>query len=282
VTDPACPNPAELKGRCATQVPTKSSASATLKPETSRQFSAGLVFEPAKEVSLTLDYWNINKKDTIGVIAADNLLTTPDLLKKFGSRVKRNAAGFILFVETPVDNLGDLKMSGFDVDVRGRLALSEGSGRINLGLAGSYVANYDAQKYTGGPTGKFAGTGGDSSIAPVPRWQHTLSAEWQYNAVSFMVENVYTRGWTESAASVGANVGVEVAHRVSNSDRFNMSAAYKGIKNVTARLGVRNVFDAEPPYTASSSYGSHAAGYAASFTDPRGRFWYGSLAYQFK
>ncbi|MDC8770159.1 TonB-dependent receptor [Roseateles albus] len=282
VTDPACPDPAELGGRCNTQVPTKSSASSSLKPETSKQFTAGLVFEPAKEVSLTLDYWNINKKDTIGVIAADTLLTTPDLLKKFGSRVKRNAAGFILFVETPVDNLGDLKMSGFDVDVRGRIALSEGSGRINLGLAGSYVANYDAQKYTGGATGKFAGTGGDSTIAPVPRWQHTLSAEWQYSAFSFMVENVYTRGWTESAASVGANVGVEVAHRVSNSDRFNMSAAYKGIKNVTARLGIRNVFDSEPPYTASSSYGSHAAGYAASFTDPRGRFWYGSLAYQFK
>jgi hypothetical protein len=32
----------------------------------------------------------------------------------------------------------------------------------------------------------------------------------------------------------------------------------------------------------SSSYGSHAAGYAASFADPRGRFFYASLGYQFK
>jgi iron complex outermembrane receptor protein len=54
------------------------------------------------------------------------------------------------------------------------------------------------------------------------------------------------------------------------------------VKNLTVRVGVRNLFDKEPPFTASSSYGSHAAGYAASFADPRGRFFYASLGYQFK
>ena len=58
--------------------------------------------------------------------------------------------------------------------------------------------------------------------------------------------------------------------------------AYRGIKGMTARLGVRNLLDTAPPFTASASYGSHATGYAASFTDPRGRFFYASLAYQFK
>ena len=32
----------------------------------------------------------------------------------------------------------------------------------------------------------------------------------------------------------------------------------------------------------SESYGSHATGYAASFSDPRGRFYYASVSYQFK
>ncbi|MCV2362629.1 TonB-dependent receptor [Paucibacter sp. DJ1R-11] len=281
VEDPQCPDPTELAGRCNTQVPTKSSAAPNLKPEKSRQFSAGVVFEPSKSLTMAVDYYNITKKDTIGVIAADTLLTNPDLLSRFGSRVKRNAQKFILYVETPVDNLGDLKISGVDVDVRGRLNLGEG-GRLNLGVAGSYVIKYDAQKYSGGPTGHFAGTGGDSTVAPVPRWQHTATAEWQYSNVSLTLEHVYTRGWLESAASVDANIGVFAPHQVRNSERVNMSVAYKGIKGVTARLGVRNVFDEEPPYVASSSYGSHAAGYAASFTDPRGRFWYGSLSYQFK
>jgi iron complex outermembrane receptor protein len=40
--------------------------------------------------------------------------------------------------------------------------------------------------------------------------------------------------------------------------------------------------DRLPPYTDVSSYGSHAAGWANSFADPRGRFWWGSVTYTFK
>jgi iron complex outermembrane receptor protein len=41
------------------------------------------------------------------------------------------------------------------------------------------------------------------------------------------------------------------------------------------------VFDADPPFTAVSSYGSHAAGFAGSFADPRGRIWYAAATYKF-
>ncbi|MGN6829473.1 TonB-dependent receptor [Paucibacter sp. M5-1] len=281
VNDPECPRPSEVNGRCASQLPTRSVASANLKPEKSRQISAGVVFEPARNLSLGLDYWRIQKKSQIGVIAANTLLEDPVLYQRFNSRVKRNADGFILYVETPVDNLGDLRTSGVDIDVRSSLELGEG-GRLNLGVGGTYVNQYDAQKYAGGPYGKFAGSGGDSTVPPVPRWQHTATAEWQFQNFGFTVEHVYTRGWTESAASVNANVFVNAPHRVSNTERVNLAFSYLGFKNLKLRLGVRNAFDDEPPYVASSSFGSHAAGYAASFADPRGRFWYGTASYQFK
>ena len=71
-------------------------------------------------------------------------------------------------------------------------------------------------------------------------------------------------------------------HKVSDSSRWNLSGTYRGIKDLTLRAGVRNIFDKLPPFTASSSYGSHAAGYAGSFVDPRGRFWYVTANYQFK
>lgn len=283
VLDPACPNPAELQGRCNSQVVTKSTAATSLKPETSRQFSMGVVFEPVKAMSITLDYWNIEKKDQIGVIAAESLMTTPALATKFASRIKRGADGYILFVETPVDNLGDLKTSGLDFDIRGRLSMGT-SGKLNLGFAGTYVNNYDAQKYAGGQVDQFVGTGGDGSVPPIPKWQTSASAEWMYGDVGVTLEHAFTQGWFESVNSVCNNVGGDCVegHSVTNSSRFNLSVAYRGIKDLTARLGVRNLLNTEPPYTASSSYGSHAAGYAASFTDPRGRFIYGSLAYKFK
>ncbi len=283
VLDPACPNPAEIEGRCNSQVVTKSTAAASLKPETSRQFSFGMVFEPIKAMSITLDYWRIRKNDQIGVIAADTLMTTPALATRFSNRIKRGPDGYILFVETPVDNLGDLQTSGLDFDIRGRVNMG-GSGKLNLGFAGTYVNSYESQKYAGGEVSQFAGTGGDGSVAPVPKWQTTTTAEWLYGSVGVTLEHTFTQGWLESVTSVCNNVGGDCVegYQVKNASRFNLSMAYRGVKGMTARLGVRNLFDQAPPFTASASYGSHAAGYAASFTDPRGRFFYGSLAYQFK
>lgn len=281
ITDPACPDPAELNGRCTTQWTIKQTAAPGLKPETSRQFNAGVVFAPSSKMSVTLDYWNIEKKDQIGVIAADVLMASSELLARFPNRIKRGPDGFMQYVETPVDNLGNLKTSGLDLDVRGRIGMAS-AGNLNLGLAGTYVHKYTAQKYAGGSYKEYVGTGGDGSQAPVPKWQHTASAEWQLNAMSVTLEHVYTQGWVEAADRVAASVDVAEPYTVKASSRYNLGASYKGMKDITLRVGVRNLLNTEPPYVASSSYGSHAAGYAASFTDPRGRFFYASLNYQFK
>src|SRR6185369_8287268 len=106
--------------------------------------------------------------------------------------------------------------------------------------------------------------------------------DWQQGPWGVTLENQFVKGWTESAALVDANIGVAQDYHVKDSSRWNLSGAYSGIKNLTVRLGIRNVFDKEPPFTAVPSYGSHAAGYAASFVDPRKRFFYASLGYQFK
>jgi len=87
---------------------------------------------------------------------------------------------------------------------------------------------------------------------------------------------------TESAELVEANIGVAEEHKVKDTIRWNLAGTWTGVKSLTLKLGIRNLFDEEPPFTASSSYGSHAAGYAASFADPRGRFFYGVVTYQFK
>jgi iron complex outermembrane receptor protein len=73
-----------------------------------------------------------------------------------------------------------------------------------------------------------------------------------------------------------------VEHKVKDSSRWNMAVGWKPMPALALRVGARNVFDQDPPFTAVSSYGSHVTGYAGSFVDPRGRFWYLSASYQFK
>ncbi|MBV8633291.1 MAG: TonB-dependent receptor [Burkholderiaceae bacterium] len=45
-----------------------------LKPETSRTVSLGMVLEPVKGFATSIDYWNINRKNTIGLESAAQLL----------------------------------------------------------------------------------------------------------------------------------------------------------------------------------------------------------------
>ena len=280
LVDPACPIANDA--RCESQFNERFASSSDLKPEKSRQFSAGLVLEPVKWLSTTIDYWYIEKKDQISVVTGDAILTDPALLAKFSSRIHRTPDGFISYIDTPVENLGDLKTSGFDIDISTRWNLDD-IGKLAVNLNGTYVSSWKRQAYRGGDFTSYVGTAGDGgSVQPHPRWQHSLSFDFQRDDWGVALENVFVKGWTESATLVEANVGVHEEYKVKDSVRWNLSGMYKGVKDVTIRLGIRNLFDKEPPFTAVSSYGSHAAGYAASFTDPRGRFYYASLGYAFK
>ena len=119
-------------------------------------------------------------------------------------------------------------------------------------------------------------------MQPKPKWQHVLAFDWTQGPWGVTLENTFVQGWTESAELVEANIGVAEEHKVKDTIRWNLAGTWTGVKSLTLKLGIRNLFDEEPPFTASSSYGSHAAGYAASFADPRGRFFYGVVTYQFK
>ncbi len=278
--DPDCPAGQADDPRCNTQFNVRLSSDKNLKAEKSRQFALGVVFEPVRDLSVAIDYWNIQKKNQIGVISGDTLMAEPGLYTKYKSRVKRSPTGFIAYIETPVENLGELKTSGFDIDIRSAFALGS-MGRLGVGFAATRTMKYELQNGKDLPFTDYVGKslGGNP---PVPEWQHTLSFDWTLGSWNVALENVFTKGWQESAAVVNTNLGVDAPYNVKDTSRWNLAVSYRGFKNLRMTLGARNAFDQDPPFVASSSYGSHAAGFAGSFADPRGRFIYGSVTYQFK
>ncbi|MDN3919500.1 TonB-dependent receptor plug domain-containing protein [Roseateles violae] len=281
LVDPDCPAGFEGDPRCETQFNVRLSSDPNLKPEKSRQSTAGIVVEPSRNVTASLDYWYIEKTDQIGTIGGDAIMADPVLYEKYKSRIHRLANGFISYIETPVENLGDLKTSGLDLEVRGNWPL--GGGRLGASFTGTYVFDRKQQNGKGEPFTSYEGTAGDgANVQPVPTWQHTLGFDYGFGDWVFALENVYVKGWTESAGLVEANVGVAQEHKVKDSSRWNASVSWKALKGLTLRLGARNLFDQAAPFTAVSSYGSHATGFAGSFVDPRDRFWYVTATYQFK
>ena len=62
-------------------------------------------------------------------------------------------------------------------------------------------------------------------------------------------------------------------------ETFDLQGTYSGIKNLKLTLGIKNVFDKDPPY--SNAPAQFQSGYDANYGDPRGRFYYAAVTYSF-
>ena len=67
-----------------------------------------------------------------------------------------------------------------------------------------------------------------------------------------------------------------VTRRIGTYTLWNLQGVYSGVRNTTITLGVRNLFDADPPFSNSARFG-----FLPDYGDPRGRTFYGKLAYSF-
>jgi len=232
------------------------------------------VFEPTAASSFALDYWNIEKKDAIGSVTADAILANPNdltLYNQFIGRFHRSAAGTTLYVDQPLENLGDLKTAGWDVDARMRF--TPPLARVTLSFQGTYVTKYEQQLGAGFPVASYLGNSFNGGNA-YPRWQHVAAIDVEHGPWLGTIEQTFTSGWVEAFAAGGT-------HDIPSTSRINLAATYSGIKHLKVKLGVRNVLDDLPPYTDVSSNGSHAAGWANAVADPRGRFWYTVVTFGF-
>ncbi|HXF79473.1 MAG TPA: TonB-dependent receptor [Usitatibacter sp.] len=279
VTDPGCPAQliADEDARCVdTQLNIRNVSSPNLKPETSTQWSLGFVVEPTRATSLALDYWRIEKKDTIGSVTGDVILANPSdltLYNRYISRFVRTPIGTTLYVDQPLENLGDLHTAGWDVDAKLRFD-AWGFARATLGLNGTYLTEWKLQQGKDFPFVSFLGNSFNGGNA-YPRWVHVATLDLDRGPWTGIIEQTYTSGWTEAFLGGGT-------HQIPSTSRINMAVKYSGIKHLSIKVGARNVLNELPPYTDVSSNGSHAAGWANAVADPRGRFWYTVLTYSFK
>ncbi len=278
VTDPGCPAAllADEDARCVdTQLNVRNIASTNLKPETSTQWSVGFVLEPIPSHSLALDYWRIEKKDAIGSITADAILGNASdrtLYNRYIARFHRSPIGTTLYVDQPLENLGQLKTAGWDVDLKARH--NPGFAKVSLSFVGTYLTEWKTQLGSDFPFVSYLGNSFNGGNA-YPRWTHVASVDLERGPWLCTIEQTYSAGWTEAFQAGGT-------HKIPGVSRINLSTKYSGIKHLAVKVGVRNVHDDLPPYTDVSSNGSHAAGWANAVADPRGRFWYTAVTYSFK
>lgn len=258
-----------------------------LTPEKSTSYTLGLVFEPARNLSMSVDFWQVKIKNLISPLPEQAVFGSASRYASRFVRCSQVAAGAvpgveitdidactnltstqdpIAFIDTPVENLGELHTSGVDLSLNWRLPPTE-FGAFGLGIDGTYVTKYKYQREKGGT---FIDAAGDySDNAPVFRWQHVLSATWNQGPWGATVSQRYKSHYTD----YGGQAKVD-AYSI-----FDASVSWTGIKNLVLTFGINNLLDEDPPK--SVQVNTFQRGYDPRFTDPLGRTFLVRAAYRF-
>jgi iron complex outermembrane receptor protein len=269
-----CPGGVAVSGAnpnvaCNQQQYIRSGGNVDLKPEKSKTFALGAVFEPSNTFSVSLDYFNIKIRDQIGTVSESTIFEN---YEKYASYFVYSADGKTLqYVNAVLDNLGEVKTSGIDASLRWKLPRSA-AGDFTFQFDGTWVHSYKYQNETGGEFVENVGVYGDSS--PVFRWKHNAAINWKKGVWSASLANKYLSGYVDEN-----DVADAYYHKVRAYSTYSLSASYAGLRNTDLTVGIKNLFDSAPPYTNQGT--TFQSGYDPRYTDPLGRTFYVKATYKF-
>ena len=283
--DPArCPQTNDSND-CGTQFNIQLGGTPTLKPETSTNYTLGVVFEPASGASIGLDAFKVKLKNPI-IFGIDPSALLDDEAR-FGKFITRGAPtancpgcpGPVLSIDQTNLNLGATNVDGVDADLRYRLPTDK-MGTFTFGLVGTYFTKYEIEQ----TDGSFLSV--VSTVSPivngaggvVPRWHHYLSLGWNVGPWEAVIAQNFQTKYTD----LTGNVAGAPDHEVASYQTFDLQGSYSGIDNLKIAVGLRNAFDRDPPYSNVGGSNYFQAGYDPGYADPRGRFVYGTVSYSFK
>ncbi len=257
------------------QFPVDHYANPDLKPEKSKQYNIGMVLEPNSNWNGSLDYWNIKMTDVISDIAEDVVFETPSYYNNLNivHRFFNDPTEDVEYVELKKANRGTLKTSGLDLVVNWRSDPTS-AGRFGVRLNGTYVLEYKNQSEASAPL--ISRLGNFSNDKAVQRWRSVTSLDWDYEAYSLTLTNIYLSGYTDQNVP---GLSIDPNHDVKAYSLWDLTGFYKISKTMKISGGVINLFDTDPPFTNQSKY--FQTSWDPTYGDPRGRSYYVSLQYKF-
>ena len=270
LVDPAClaADPDNTVTDCSDIWITNNYSNSKLKPEKSRQFSLGMVFEPVRDLSVSVDYWNVQKSDLISTLGVDVILGN---LAKYGNLVNRDSDGVIDSIDLVKQNRGKQKISGLDINLAlNRIASPVGT--LGLRLNGTLTLQSKQQTGDGDPyvsnLGRFINDG------VVQRWRHSLAVDWEQGPFGATLSNSHLSGYKDQFI-IGKPDRSVPAYSL-----WNLSGSWAVTPALKLRANVTNLFDKAPPFSQQAWF--FLSGYDPSYTDPRGRSVQFSLSYTYQ
>ncbi|SOB86854.1 TonB-dependent Receptor Plug Domain [Sphingomonas guangdongensis] len=281
-----------------TQIQSDSGGNPNVQEEVSDTYTVGAVIQPTfiPRLNVTVDYFNIEVRDTIGTIALGTALdlcynVTQDLNSVYcsyfqGARSSQGALGVGQGGQNPLlgaSNLGTTKTSGIDMQVDYNVDLF--GGRLAFSYLGTWLDKFRSRAIDAIPvqTTIAEGTFG------LPKYRHTtrltyaagpaqLSFRWRFNGKTqdTRIDNTY--GLVNGVQTrIGTNPAAISRPFLQAYNYFDLTATFDASDQLTFNIGVNNLLDAKPPVLG----GSEQANTFPSFFDVLGRDFFVSARLRF-
>ena len=266
-----------------------------LKPEKSEQSSLGFVIDPMPGMSFAVDYWKINVTNLVTTLDPQTIVDEAAAGNPtYTGLVQRDAGGNISQIMSTNINAGGLKTAGIDLDARWKIAKTS-YGTFSTRLNGTYTTQYDltlpdgtvqrsvaqsveiTRDAQGNPTGSTP-LNAVANGGIVFRWRDQWSLDWKYQNWNVDLTNNFQSGYYDSPRYDSAT-NADPVH-VGAFSTWDTQVAYSGIKNLTLRAGIKNLFNRNPPEVIGLGQ-YFQSGYDPSYFDPHGMTGYVSATYKF-
>lgn len=249
-----------------------------LLPEDSESWSAGIIFTPRAVPGLrvSLDYVKIKKTDNIATPTVETLINF------FPERITRGPnlpddptgwAGPIIEIDGTLINVAKAEVEAFDLQAD--YEFDTAFGRFTPFVLASRQMHF-LQQFL--PNGVVLDNVGITNANPL-ELKGNLGLNWRYGAWSAgwaaRYFDSYVAGLTATInqwQGNGGHVPSQTYHDVFATYRFSADARAAVLADTEVTLGIKNLFDKEPPFDANNTYN----GYYSTFGDPRlASYWLG-------
>ncbi|KZE17115.1 MULTISPECIES: TonB-dependent receptor [Sphingomonas] len=246
-----------------------------LKAEKSRSYTAGILFEPIRNVSFTVDYYNIKKTDAIttannapaiaayyaGQAIPAGYTVIPDAVDINNPTARPRIA----FVQSPFINANTIKSEGIDFGINANYRFNDDL-RVSSNLEASYILELSTT-FPDGSKERYEGTLGNYNLTAgsgTPQWRGTWLNTVEFRDVLVSATVNYFDGYDLSAedqtgpgtaGDCGLSDGT-IPCKVSDYITVDLNTSFKVNDRFTFYVNAINLFDRLPPLD-NVTYGAH-------------------------
>ncbi|WP_189407027.1 TonB-dependent receptor plug domain-containing protein [Alteromonas halophila] len=261
----------------------RTSGNDDLKPEESTAWNVGLSYEPVRDFSIELDYWNFEFEDLIIQENAQAVLTANPTDPARVVRAGDPETGPLVQVFNTFVNASSLETSG--IDFVSSYKIETGMGTFTPSLQGTYITKYDLADPQAGDIDGAGRRNFNNIGTSSPELRMNFGLNW-YNDIH--AANLFVRyissydddqncadgslneeGCPDGFMEIDSYVTVDAQYNIDLGSLFDTQQSY------VLTLGGINLFDEEPPQVFTNS------GFDSKVHDPRGRQIYARLAVEF-